>query len=873
MVYESDFYTVRRPYSRPTITSYSVTSPRHYVVTDTPERSRRAEEQYSYSYNSNTETSRRGSGPPSRHYSSSSETVNRSTSGGPGAYSYSTERSSRSSDYPGSYHSSYSSTTSGRLPHGTTYRHFSYRAPRISVTTWRVKPSIRTSVLIGELDRIHHRSRPHLAYVPTEDFLNSRPLVDFDDETKIIRAETERLMKRIYTSVPHPRSTTPLQIVPYYGHRASDKYNSHRHNTVSDEIFNMSHYNEPSARTIGTISKKIYHLLFYKEHLACVSFAGGRGYPRRKHLYLDENRDIQDEIKFRSYYYKNIAYEEAMSLPTGFASYLLRLQPDNRNGTLTSSEKLHITNILKERKSKNSAGEIKEPAAAAKNGAPEKKTSTYKSQNANETVIPIERETKPYKYKPKDPKPYENHVSEINGTINVTNTHILEEPQRKLSEPKIITEPIPIVQPIEKIIEINVEPKVRKENIKSSRKTSKIKIQSEEKEVKVKIQPKTQDDEKQKQATGNETIIEPEKVQEEKPHIQELNLSETTEVVKQETETDFLTESVINESKNELNTETIKDDFTATETPIVTQSSTAIDTEIATESPIVTDTQIVTESSIAKESQIIKNTPIATESSIISEPPIATEEETVHVDNKESNIKNTEENLLDSTINKTTEEIDVLEQDLNKTTIENVLEIVDKKKDDNILTTENEISSDIEQRITETPEETVFQTRQVIVSSTVQETTEVVVTSSQIEIENTQQDSIIGQVIPSHDEKITTEDTQVTRQTEAVSNQEKAEESTNTKEISSEDLLNRLNTEVFADHNIPREKIIEIEIERPDDLKHIIEEVTDLRSHDVQRESDTEPLIEEPQSPESELIYNKTTNEICEVLSDVAEEA
>ncbi|CAH1393275.1 unnamed protein product [Nezara viridula] len=204
MVYESDFYTVRRPYSRPTITSYSVT------------------------------------------------------------------------------------------------------APRISVTTWRVKPSIRTSVLIGELDRIHHRSRPHLSYVPTEDFLNSRPLVDFDDETKIIRAETERLMKRIYTSVPHPRTTTPLQILPYYGHRTYDKYDSHRHyNTVSDDIFNMSHYNEPSARTIG------------RGHLACVSFAGGRGYPRRKHLYLDENRDIQDEIKFRSYYNKNRAYEDAMSLPTG----------------------------------------------------------------------------------------------------------------------------------------------------------------------------------------------------------------------------------------------------------------------------------------------------------------------------------------------------------------------------------------------------------------------------------------------------------------------------------------------------------------------------------------------------------------------------
>lgn len=45
----------------------------------------------------------------------------------------------------------------------------------------------------------------------------------------------------------------------YYGHRTNDKYDSHRHyKTVSDDIFNMSHYNEPSARTIGNILKKIF---------------------------------------------------------------------------------------------------------------------------------------------------------------------------------------------------------------------------------------------------------------------------------------------------------------------------------------------------------------------------------------------------------------------------------------------------------------------------------------------------------------------------------------------------------------------------------------------------------------------------------------
>uniref|UniRef100_A0A1B6L145 Uncharacterized protein n=1 Tax=Graphocephala atropunctata TaxID=36148 RepID=A0A1B6L145_9HEMI len=36
-------------------------------------------------------------------------------------------------------------------------------------------------------------------------------------------------------------------------------------------------------------------------HLACVSYAGGRAYPRRRERYSD-NKSIKDEITFRSYY-------------------------------------------------------------------------------------------------------------------------------------------------------------------------------------------------------------------------------------------------------------------------------------------------------------------------------------------------------------------------------------------------------------------------------------------------------------------------------------------------------------------------------------------------------------------------------------------
>ena len=133
MVYETDFYTSRRPYrASPSLSTYTVTSPRYYTVRDSPERSRRSETSYSSSYSSSTERSSNSSDPysyrPTTRSYSTSETVNRSTGSGPGGYSYSSDRTARSSgDGPGGYSSSYSSVSSGRLPGGTSYRHYSYR--------------------------------------------------------------------------------------------------------------------------------------------------------------------------------------------------------------------------------------------------------------------------------------------------------------------------------------------------------------------------------------------------------------------------------------------------------------------------------------------------------------------------------------------------------------------------------------------------------------------------------------------------------------------------------------------------------------------------------------------------------------------------
>ncbi|XP_034113107.1 protein anoxia up-regulated isoform X4 [Drosophila albomicans] len=127
MVYESGFTTRRTYTSRPVTTSYAVTTPRLDLCTSQPGSHRsRASSDYSYTSKSSVEkSSYDSSNPYSRpERSTYTSTVEKSSRNGPGGYNYSTERTSTTGAGPGGY--SYSSTTSGNLPGGTKYRHFSY---------------------------------------------------------------------------------------------------------------------------------------------------------------------------------------------------------------------------------------------------------------------------------------------------------------------------------------------------------------------------------------------------------------------------------------------------------------------------------------------------------------------------------------------------------------------------------------------------------------------------------------------------------------------------------------------------------------------------------------------------------------------------
>ncbi|KAL0269398.1 UNVERIFIED_CONTAM: hypothetical protein PYX00_007147 [Menopon gallinae] len=239
MVYESDFYTTRRPYSRPTITSYSVTVP--------------------------------------------------------------------------VYHHSIPYIAHKKLAMVTPSAH-----------GWRVNKS----VLLGEIDRIYHKVRPSLAYQPTEDYLNSRAIVSFDDETRSIRAQTADLLKKIYTPVPRAHRPLPLtgELLRMYSKiknltmrlviypRYLDNYGAYYSYSelpiteritsdhyidrllsgprdVHSNVLTMSYYDEPARRYAG----------IGKGHLACVSFAGGRPFSRRKNL-APIHDNIRNDINVLSHY-------------------------------------------------------------------------------------------------------------------------------------------------------------------------------------------------------------------------------------------------------------------------------------------------------------------------------------------------------------------------------------------------------------------------------------------------------------------------------------------------------------------------------------------------------------------------------------------
>jgi hypothetical protein len=126
----------------------------------------------------------------------------------------------------------------------------------------------------------------------------------FDDETRLIKAQTASLLKQIHLPVPRIRS---WHIAPLnrYGVTSSlpVKYSNdtyiHRLLTVSpnSKIEYATYYTEPVKKYIG------------QGHLSCVSYAGDKGYNRRRPLAIYEDA-LKNDIQLLSYYITKFRQEK-----------------------------------------------------------------------------------------------------------------------------------------------------------------------------------------------------------------------------------------------------------------------------------------------------------------------------------------------------------------------------------------------------------------------------------------------------------------------------------------------------------------------------------------------------------------------------------
>jgi len=215
MVYESEFYTTRRPYSRPTLSSYTVTpyyDPYSYYggYGSYPYSSK----YYPYSYRYN-----------SYFYPTSSPYRVFPTYSRVGAYlsrpSFKFSYDTDFTDLPYHYLKPYTSvplttiTTSSRRVYRDVVSPIRYVTPppriyrrdvtspvRVITSPSRiVSIRVRPSVLSREFDRIDRKYRSSsIGVSATENYLNTYAS-KFNDETRDIRASTQRLIKEIHEPV------------------------------------------------------------------------------------------------------------------------------------------------------------------------------------------------------------------------------------------------------------------------------------------------------------------------------------------------------------------------------------------------------------------------------------------------------------------------------------------------------------------------------------------------------------------------------------------------------------------------------------------------------------------------------------------------
>ncbi|XP_050514254.1 uncharacterized protein CG45076 isoform X5 [Diabrotica virgifera virgifera] len=150
----------------------------------------------------------------------------------------------------------------------------------------------------------YHRYLYYKYTLPSDRYYHLKGI--FDDETRLIRAQTASLLKRIHDPVPRvQRYSWPAVAAKYDNGLPARLHNDnyiHRLLVTSpnSKTEYTTYYTEPVKKYIGA------------GHLAAVSYAGDRVYSRRPHIYLYED-PLKNDIQLLSYYINKFKQEKAIT--------------------------------------------------------------------------------------------------------------------------------------------------------------------------------------------------------------------------------------------------------------------------------------------------------------------------------------------------------------------------------------------------------------------------------------------------------------------------------------------------------------------------------------------------------------------------------
>ncbi|XP_031620975.1 uncharacterized protein CG45076-like isoform X3 [Contarinia nasturtii] len=302
MVYESDFYTTRRPYSsRPNVSSYSVTS----RVISVPSIVKKVHSFTTYPIYSTYPVVRHRTIPYVAHkrlVTGTRSSVSRSSVTPARTITRIVSVPTFRAVTPMRYSTPVRYSTPARFPITpiavltSPANYVRSYTTRISTSPTRTTYSIRTrpSIFEKEYKRIENKIRSRPGHLYTDSYLNSDSVRAFDDATKTIRNDANTLIRKIHQRVDRAQSCLPVSsyTAKYEKRYGPDSFVAHLVAPLKSTTYNGLESWNPN-KYIG------------KSHLASVRIVGNKAYNTRRATTAYDDDKVRNDVNLLSYYLKN----------------------------------------------------------------------------------------------------------------------------------------------------------------------------------------------------------------------------------------------------------------------------------------------------------------------------------------------------------------------------------------------------------------------------------------------------------------------------------------------------------------------------------------------------------------------------------------